>query len=158
MTDKHFHVKMFHMEDSPLLSTITALVRLSRRVHAVLDGPLEKQLGLSFNEISLLRLIDEGAENPGDLARGLSLPAPTVSRMLNHLSELGLVERSLDTENLRRVRLSLTPAGRKTRAEIRRVAYGLIKENFGGIPTPVLQQALEALLALEPHLWEAQYA
>lgn len=146
------------MEDSALVPTISALLRASRRVHAVLDDPLEKQLGLSFNEISLLRLIDEGAQNPGDIARELALPAPTVSRMLNHLSERGLLERSMDTHNLRRVRLSLTEAGRKTRAEFRQTATGLIEANFSQIPKAVLQQALEALTALEPHLREAQYA
>lgn len=146
------------MEESPLVPTVSALLRASRRIHAVLDDPLEKQLGLSFNEISLLRLVDEGVQNPGDIARELALPAPTVSRLLNHLSEHGLIERSMDAQNLRRVRLSLTEAGRKTRAEFRQAATGLIEANFARIPKPLLQQALEALTALEPHLREAQYA
>lgn len=146
------------MENRPLVPVIAAVLKASRRIHAVLDDPMEKQLGLSYTEISLLRLLDEGAETPSDLARELALPAPTVSRILNHLSDRGLVERTLDPENLRRVRLSLTQEGRKTRTKTRQAATQLIEAYFGDIPEEVLSQALNALSTLEPYLREAQYA
>lgn len=151
-------MKLFHVEDSALFPLIVTLLRTSRRLHAVLDAPLEQELGLNFTEITVLRLIESGITSPGDLNRELSVPAPTISRILSRLSELGLIERSPDPQNLRRVQLGLTSAGRASRSKTRRIAEELVKQHYSHIPEPTLKKALKELEALEPYLTAVQHA
>lgn len=151
-------MKIFHVKDSALFPLIVTLLRTSRRLHAVLDAPLEKELGLNFTEITVLRLIEQGLSSPGELGRELSVPAPTISRILSHLTELGLIERSLDPQNLRRVQLGLTAAGRASRSKTRRIAEELVEEHYCHIPEAVLKKALKELEALEPYLQAVQHA
>lgn len=146
------------MDEQTLLELSSAILRLSRQIRVALDGPLEATLQLNFSEISVLRLIDQGVHSPSDLSRELQIPAPTISRTLNHLVERGLVERGVDPLNLRRFYLRLTPEGQKIRQKTRQIAHKVLTERYGHVPEEVLEQALAALRALEPHLKEVQYA
>lgn len=146
------------MNDQTLLELSSALLRLARRIRAAIDAPLEAALELNFTEISVLRLIDQGTHSPSELSRELQVPAPTISRILNRLVELGLVEREVDRVNLRRFHLRLTPKGEQARRRARQVAWQVLRERYGQIPQVVLEQALAGLQALEPYLVEAQYA
>ncbi|HEX5416214.1 MAG TPA: MarR family transcriptional regulator [Chloroflexota bacterium] len=56
----------------------------------------------------------------GEIAERCHVAVPTVSRMLNHLEEHGLIERHIDTANRRVVRVVLTAAGRAAEAEMTR--------------------------------------
>jgi DNA-binding MarR family transcriptional regulator len=145
------------MEDL-LLKTASAVLRLSRGIRAVLDKPLEQALGLDFTELTALRLIEEGTHSPSELSREMQVPAPTVSRILNHLVDLGLVERSVDQSNLRRFQLRLTKQGHQTRLKTRQIVAQVLREHYGHVPETVLSNALASLDALEPHLKEARYA
>ncbi|WP_158531654.1 MULTISPECIES: MarR family winged helix-turn-helix transcriptional regulator [unclassified Meiothermus] len=145
------------MNDTSLLELASAILRLSRQIRAALDGPLEATLQLNFSEINVLRLIDQGVHSPSDLARELQIPAPTISRILNHLVERGLVERDVDNLNLRRFHLRLTPEGQRIRQKTRQTAQQILTQRYRQIPQPVLERALEGLQALEPYLREAQY-
>ena len=70
-------------------------------------------LGVEPKELFLLAAIDEHF-HPAALATALSMPKPTVTLMLKRLEAGGLVRREIDAADLRRHRLSLTAAGRKT--------------------------------------------
>lgn len=146
------------MNDPNLLELSSAILRLSRQIRAALDGPLEAALQLNFTEINVLHLIDRGIHSPSELSRELRVPAPTISRILNHLVERGLVERGADSLNLRRFHLRLTAQGEQARRQTRQVAQRVLFERYGQIPQPVLEQALAGLRALEPYLREAEYA
>jgi DNA-binding MarR family transcriptional regulator len=146
------------MDEKALLELSSAILRLSRQIRATLDGPLEAALKLNFSEISVLRLMAQGTYSPSDLARELQIPAPTISRILNHLVERGLVERNMDSLNLRRFHLRLTPKGQQIRQKTRQIAQQILAERYPQIPQPVLEQALAGLQALEPYLRETQYA
>lgn len=145
------------MEDL-LLKTASALLRLSRSVRAVLDRPLEQALHLDFTELTALRLIEEGVHSPSELAREMQVPPPTVSRILNRLVELGLVERKMDQNNLRRFQLYLTEQGLQARLKTRQIVAQVLREHYGHIPETVLSEALSGLAVLEPYLKEARYA
>jgi MarR family transcriptional regulator, temperature-dependent positive regulator of motility len=69
-------------------------------------------LGLDSKELFLLAEIDEHPY-PAELAATLSMPKPTVTLYLKRLEAAGFVRREIDTTDLRRHRLQLTPAGRQ---------------------------------------------
>jgi DNA-binding MarR family transcriptional regulator len=69
-------------------------------------------LGLEAKELFVLAAIDEHP-HPAELADVLSMPKPTVTVYLKRLGAAGLVRREIDPDDLRRHRLTLTPAGRK---------------------------------------------
>ena len=71
-------------------------------------------LGLNVLRALVLGLIErDGVRHPSALAEALELAPPAVSHLLTELEERGLITRSLDPEDRRRVRLELTPAGRE---------------------------------------------
>ena len=55
----------------------------------------------------------DGIRHPGALAETLELAPPAVSHLLSELEERGLIARSLDPDDRRRVRLELTDQGRE---------------------------------------------
>ena len=69
-------------------------------------------LGLETKELFVLAEIDEHSY-PAELAATLCMPKPTVTVNLKRLEAAGLLRREIDTADLRRHRLLLTPDGRK---------------------------------------------
>jgi DNA-binding MarR family transcriptional regulator len=69
-------------------------------------------LGLEIKELFVLGAIDEHP-HPAQLAERLCMPKPSVTVYLKRLESSGLVRREIDPADLRRHRLSVTPAGRK---------------------------------------------
>lgn len=71
-------------------------------------------LGLNVLRAMVLRLIDrDGVQRPSALAEALELAPPAVSHLLTELEERGLLTRSLDPQDRRRVRLEVTDDGRR---------------------------------------------
>jgi DNA-binding MarR family transcriptional regulator len=73
-------------------------------------------LGLDSKELFLLAEVDEHPY-PAELAATLSMPKATVTVYLKRLEAAGFVRREIDTADLRRHRLLLTPAGRQATKE-----------------------------------------
>jgi DNA-binding MarR family transcriptional regulator len=69
-------------------------------------------LGIEIKELFILAAIDEHP-HPAALADTLCMPKPTVTVNLKRLVAAKFVRREIDAGDLRRHRLSLTPAGRK---------------------------------------------
>ena len=69
-------------------------------------------LGLESKELFLLAEIDDHPY-PAELATTLSMPKATVTVYLKRLEAAGFVRREIDSADLRRHRILLTPAGRK---------------------------------------------
>src|SRR5882672_6687900 len=69
-------------------------------------------LGLDSKELFVLAEIDEHPF-PAELAATLCMPKPTVTVNVKRLEAAGLLRREIDTADLRRHRLVLTPDGRK---------------------------------------------
>jgi MarR family transcriptional regulator, temperature-dependent positive regulator of motility len=70
-------------------------------------------LGVDSKELFMLAEIDEHPY-PAALASTLSMPKATVTLYLKRLESAAFVRREIDPGDLRRHRLSLTPAGRHT--------------------------------------------
>jgi len=92
---------------------IQHMQRFHRRVQARLQ-PAMGRLGLNPSTAFLLAAV-ERYPHPSDLAQELSLPAPTVSRLLKDLEAAGYLTRQTVPEDLRRFRLALTPQGEAIR-------------------------------------------
>ncbi|MGB5951717.1 MAG: MarR family transcriptional regulator [Ornithinimicrobium sp.] len=83
-------------------------MRVSRRVR------FEATQEIAPHQFSVLARLDEGPASLGDLATRERVRAPSMSRTVAALVELGLVERSADANDGRMVWLTLTQRGRRT--------------------------------------------
>ena len=84
------------------------------------------ELGLDVKELFVLAEVDEHPY-PAALAEQLCRPKPTVTVNVKRLEAAGFLKREIDTADLRRHRLLLTPAGRKTMVQ----GLALLSAAFG---------------------------
>jgi DNA-binding MarR family transcriptional regulator len=70
-------------------------------------------LGLETKELFVLAEVD-AHPHPAELACVLSMPKPSVTMYVKRLEAAGFLRREIDSTDLRRHRLILTPEGRKT--------------------------------------------
>ena len=93
----------------------TALVALRRilRVTELNSRNLARQSDLTASQLLLLKHVAEpGQALPSAIARAIELKQATITVLINKLEETGLVTRSRDTEDRRRVWVRLTDVGR----------------------------------------------
>lgn len=105
--------------------------------------PIITSLGLTAARFDLLKALDESYRDSmrqSDLRRKLGVSAPTVSRMLRSLEELGLVARAVERTDTRQRTVSLTALGLKT---LRRAMAEIIG-------TDLLHFAFDCVLEAEP--------
>lgn len=98
--------------------------RIRQKVQVIAD---EIAPGLSPNGYALLESLDRhGRSRQGDLVDALTLDKGSVSRLVQEVVELGLVEKEADPADGRAVLLSLSDHGKERMDEIRvrrRAAY-----------------------------------
>jgi MarR family transcriptional regulator for hemolysin len=76
----------------------------------------------------LLNVTKGGALSQRELAAGMGVEAPTLTRHLDHMEEQGLIERRRDEDDRRVTRIHLSPAGRRQFRRLLRVVEGLEAE------------------------------
>jgi len=84
----------------------------------------------------------------GELAARLGISAPTVSRLVDHLAELGFLERVADEDDHRATRVCLSPAGRDGLAAVREHGAGLLAHRIATLDDAeraALERALPVL-------------
>ncbi|HYL07082.1 MAG TPA: MarR family transcriptional regulator [Candidatus Udaeobacter sp.] len=114
------------------------LVRLLADVVSIVEPRLLElwtTTGLTFGQRRLLRRLREGPRSAGALASELGVAAPSLTRQLQKLEDKGLIVRTMDPEDRRRVVVTLTPAGDKVLAG---------HKVFGGSPIALAVQDLTA--------------
>jgi DNA-binding MarR family transcriptional regulator len=72
---------------------------------------LWQELGMTLSQRRVLRRLREGPRSAGDVAESLGISAPSMTRMLSKLEQRGLIVRTLDQEDRRRVQVELTGLG-----------------------------------------------
>lgn len=77
-----------------------------------LSPMLEQQQGIDLRLFYILHVIDGGAVNPGAIAQEMKLPNSLVTKHLDQLAQQSMLERKIDPEDSRRIRVTLTQAGR----------------------------------------------
>jgi DNA-binding MarR family transcriptional regulator len=108
---------------------ITKLWALNYRVITAVIGevaPALRELGIEVKELFLLAELD-AHPHPAALAEALLIPKPSVTVYVKRLEAAELVKREIDSADLRRHKLSLTPEGRKVTAS----GLALLSEAFG---------------------------
>jgi DNA-binding MarR family transcriptional regulator len=83
-------------------------------------APRIRALRLEIKEFLLLSKLDEHP-NPAELARALVTPKPSVTFMVKRMEALGYLRRELQSDDLRRFRLTLTPSGRRAMESAREI-------------------------------------
>lgn len=117
--------------------------RLLVRIVDEVSAPVA-ELGLETKELFLLDRVDE-CPYPGDLARQLRWPKPTVTFTVKRVEQKGFLRREIDSADLRRHRLLLTPAGRKAMTRGMRLVVAAYEERLSRL-TRAEQASLGALL------------
>jgi DNA-binding MarR family transcriptional regulator len=77
-----------------------------------LSPVLEQQQGIDLRLYYILHTIDNGAIHPGAIAQEMKLPNSLVTKHLDQLAQKDFLERSIDSQDSRRIRISLTEKGR----------------------------------------------
>ncbi len=101
-------------------------------------------LGVETKELFVLAALEEHPY-PAELAATLSMPKPTVTVYVKRLEAAGFVSREIDTEDMRRHRLRLTPAGRKVMNQGLTLLSGAFGERLGRL-SAAQQEELRMLL------------
>lgn len=86
-------------------------------------------LGLESKELFLLAEVDEHPY-PAELASTLNMPKATVTLYLKRLEAAGFMRREIDSTDLRRHRLLLTPAGRQAAKDGLALVSGAFEERL----------------------------
>ncbi len=98
-----------------------------------LKPAIEERQGLPLRLGITLFYIRKGAVYPGLLTEWMELTPSAVTRIVEDLVQRGLVQRGLDAEDSRRVRLSLTEHGHETLMGIRDAALDLWQWGLQGL-------------------------
>lgn len=110
-----------------------------------------------FAHMRVLAILSHHGLTLGQLASALEVSAPTASRTVSHLEQRGLVSRTEDSADRRRVELTLTSAGRKefrrmkdcAEAHVATVLASLDERDMGRLLAGI--EALELAVGPESH-------
>lgn len=103
-----------------------AVGRLSRAIRRVFA---DEQEGLAFLELGVLDRLDRcGPASPGTLSGGEGVTSPAIAATLRHLEELGLIERSKDPQDGRRIVAAITENGRRSLAQRDTAVLGRLRQ------------------------------
>ena len=84
--------------------------------------PFLEPLGLTFPQsLVILELLDDAPQSVGALGSRLGMDTGTITPLLKRLDAAGLVTRTRDAADERRVLVDVTPRGRALEAEVRGV-------------------------------------
>lgn len=105
-----------------------ACMRVSRRVRFETTSD-----GVAPHQMSVIIRLAASSHTSGELAAIERVSAPSMSRTVGKLVDLGLVERAPDDDDGRVVRLSLTPAGQQQLDEHRARRDAWMTERLDGL-------------------------
>jgi DNA-binding MarR family transcriptional regulator len=138
-------------EPSPLASDLRVVIgQLIRRLRA------ERRGGLSLSQLMVLGQLDRGGPaGISDLAAGVRVRPQSMAATVAELTEQGLVARSADPGDGRRVLISMTPKGDEALQADRRRREGWLAEAIDQDLTErerkVLAEAVAVLARLAEH-------
>src|SRR5262245_49958772 len=128
--------------DSPEQEVFLNLWRTYDRLRQI-EEELFARYGLTPQQYNVLRLLR--AAQPGklptlDLARRLISRAPDITRMIDRLEELGLVERERLADNRRVVHVGISPAGLELVADMAKPLRDCHRRQLGHLSAPQLKK------------------
>ncbi len=131
----------------PEVEALLSVLRTSALVEHALGQTL-KPFGLTHTQYNVLRIL-RGAGEDGlcgrEVGERLVSPVPDVSRLLDRLSEDGLLARHRDPSDRRHVKATLTAEGRRTLERATPALEALQTRWFGNLDRDRLRALIEAL-------------
>jgi DNA-binding MarR family transcriptional regulator len=116
------------------------LQRVARRIrNNRADG------AMSDTKMGVLFRVEVSPATPSQLAERERVTPPSMNRTLNALEEAGLVARTPDPDDARKVIVTITPAGEALIAETRRLRTAWFSQRLAEL-TPDERAALEAVV------------
>ena len=139
------------------VSTLIALLKVATLIHRPMRDGVAEPLGLGANELRILMALGgEGALAGYELSDLIGMAPMNVSRALDSLHRMGLVEQVADTRNRRRKPHRLSDAGWKTFAATEaRIAF-VADFLFEGLSQKKRARLGELLDALDRRIGEWQ--
>lgn len=113
-----------------------------------LSPTLEKEQGIDLRLYFILHVVDQGTVHPGAIAQAIKLPNSLVTKHLDQMAERGLLERSIDPDDSRRVRVKLTEAGLATMQGADAILAEQVEERLGKISPKQREDFLATLVIL----------
>src|SRR4051812_28500820 len=130
----------------PSTQILDELSRLIRQLSRLSGGPDEGPSLTATQRLALFELVDQGPLRLNDLAARMGTSAPTASRAVDALDELGLVDRQPDPDDRRALQLDLTPEGRRSVDERKARVLEAVRPAVGALPAQD-RERLAVLLA-----------
>ena len=125
------------------------VLRLARRLRRTADG------GLTATQLSALATIEvKGPLRLGDLAAHEGIAPPTVSRLVDHLENAGLVRRQTDARDGRSYLVALTSSGEGLLSDLRSTGTRMLEAAMASLDEED-QAALVATVPLLERLFDA---
>ncbi len=109
---------------------------------------------LGDSQLGVLFQLEEADHSPGELAAHERVTPPSMNRTLNGLEQAGFVARHPADDDARRVRVSITAAGRTLIAETRALRTAWFSRALADL-TPDERAALEAVTPILRRLAES---
>ena len=97
---------------SQVPTATTSIAAVARMFEVTLES-----VGLTIQKYRVLAYLDQAPSTPSELAYRLTVQAPTVTRLVAGLAELGYVSREVDGNDRRRNVLRVTGTGRRAIAQ-----------------------------------------
>lgn len=135
------------LQQSPIVQSN----RMARRMEASLNLLLRSEEVTAFEALLLAALFFEkhGEVNPSALAAAFETTRSNVSHCVSSLEAKGLVQRRIDPEDARAVRLTLRPLGKKRAVRVVGILDRLQRRFEEGIGPAKLENILEQMRAVE---------
>ncbi len=137
---------------SDLASEVSTFLRhlhgLNMSIVQQLSPVLEQKQGIDLRLYYFLHAIDNGAVHPGAIAQVMKLPNSLVTKHLDQLSQKGFVERHIDAQDSRRIRISLTDSGKSIMDGSDAILSGMVGQRLACIPDAQRGNFITTLVAL----------
>jgi len=138
--------------DVEVIEDLRAALREFLAAQRRLRGRDAQRPGLSYSQYAVLRVLADGAEHTaGELATAADLTPASITKMLDGLSRVGLLERVPDPSDRRRVGVRITADGRAAlEAKNRQVnaAWAGVLEDADPSEVEAMAAAMRRLAAL----------
>ena len=125
---------------SELSTVVTRLVKKLRKGSATGEQ-------LSLTERTTLGLLNQGSMLPSELAAAEKITNQSMSQILNHLLELGLIDRTASETDKRKVIISLTATGHEMIRQVKNEKNEWLSEALAATCTVEEQEILRRAIA-----------
>jgi MarR family transcriptional regulator, organic hydroperoxide resistance regulator len=132
--------------EQPLGALLVQVCRSHRNLASAMLGELGLHAG---QEAILFHLFDQDGCTQSELADCMCLEPPTITRMMQRMERVGLIERRPDAEDARVSRVYLTAQGRALQNPVEAVWEQLEARTFDGLSD--VEQALLRRLLTQIH-------